>query len=89
MYLTFYINLITQVVPIKGIFRPNTSIKAKLVTGDDGGGGGGGGGDENLAVGMSYLTTNVFRRTFHYASVWFRMCWLLRNCSDETALQRA
>jgi hypothetical protein len=64
----------TQVVPMNGIFRPNMSIKATLVvTSDD---------DEddgNLSVGMGDLPTNVFRRTIHYARVWFRMCWLLRN----------
>ena len=52
---------------------------------------GGGGGDDddddddegNLAVRMSYLLTNVFRRTTHYARVWFRTCWLLHKRSDE------
>ena len=38
-----------------------------------------------FAVRMSSLSTNVFRRTVHYAKVWFRICWLLRNRSDERA----
>ena len=57
------------------------------------GGGGGGGGDDDddddyegkLAGRMSYLSTNVFRSTTHYARAWFRLCWLLRNKSDERA----
>ena len=32
---------------------------------------------------------NVFRRTVHYARVWFRLCWLLRNRSDERAWAQA
>jgi len=60
------------------------------VTGGGGGGGGGGGDDDGddyegkLAVRISYLSTNVFRSTIHYASV-VRMCWLLRNRSYERA----
>jgi hypothetical protein len=62
-------------VPLKGILRPKHVYKGLTRSG-------GGGGDDDddddyegkLTVRISYLSTNVFRRTIHYARVWITVC---------------